>query len=232
MARLLVHRLAGRFSVWNRKRKARAVAAALEQAHIRSALLVGVSAVQLPWANMVERQIADSVEFPVTCGLDADSSLAPNRYVRCDALALPFPDACFDLVFSNAVVEHVGGREEQQKFVDEHVRVGRNWILTTPNRWFPVESHTRAVLRHWSARWRARQPDFTRLLSRRDLQDLVPSGTVVHGTVLSPTFMILSKSLSGPARRKGRHARRPFAQAPEVRQVEEGRRPPTTLAQP
>ena len=31
----------------------------------------------------------------------------------------------------------------------EAVRVGRRVFLTTPNRWFPVEVHTRLPLVHW-----------------------------------------------------------------------------------
>jgi SAM-dependent methyltransferase len=70
-------------------------------------------------------------------------------YVQGDACALPFADGSFDVVHSNAVIEHVGGRERQQAFVREAVRVGRRVFLTTPNRWFPVEVHTRLPLVHW-----------------------------------------------------------------------------------
>jgi SAM-dependent methyltransferase len=71
------------------------------------------------------------------------------RYVQGDACALPFADGEFDIVHSNAVIEHVGGRERQRAFVDEAVRVGRRVFVTTPNRWFPVEVHTRLPLVHW-----------------------------------------------------------------------------------
>lgn len=70
-------------------------------------------------------------------------------YVQGDACALPFPDGAFDVVHSNAVIEHVGGRERQEAFVREALRVGRRVFLTTPNRWFPIEVHTRLPLVHW-----------------------------------------------------------------------------------
>jgi SAM-dependent methyltransferase len=71
------------------------------------------------------------------------------EYVQGDACALPFDDGAFDIVFSNAVIEHVGGRERQRKLVWEALRVGRSVFLTTPNRLFPVEVHTRLPLLHW-----------------------------------------------------------------------------------
>ena len=70
-------------------------------------------------------------------------------YVQGDACALPFADGAFDVVYSNAVIEHVGGRERQEAFVREAVRVGRRVFVTTPNRWFPIEVHTRLPLVHW-----------------------------------------------------------------------------------
>lgn len=71
------------------------------------------------------------------------------RYVQGDACALPFADGEFEVVFSNAVIEHVGGRERQRRLVLEALRVGRRVFLTTPNRRFPVEVHTRLPFVHW-----------------------------------------------------------------------------------
>ena len=70
-------------------------------------------------------------------------------YVQGDACALPFGDGAFDIVFSNAVIEHVGGRDRQRQFVSEAIRVGRRVFITTPNRRFPIEVHTRLPLVHW-----------------------------------------------------------------------------------
>jgi SAM-dependent methyltransferase len=71
------------------------------------------------------------------------------RYVQGDACALPFEDGAFDIAFSNAVIEHVGGRDRQLAFVSEALRVARRAFVTTPNRLFPIEVHTRLPLVHW-----------------------------------------------------------------------------------
>jgi SAM-dependent methyltransferase len=105
------------------------------------------------------------------------------RYVQGDALALPFEDGEFDVVFSNAVIEHVGGRERQRQFVAEALRVGRKVFITTPNRRFPLEVHTLLPFVHWlpgrpagavydllGKGW-AKDID---LLSRRSLESLFP----------------------------------------------------------
>ena len=105
------------------------------------------------------------------------------RYVQGDALALPFEDGAFDIVFSNAVIEHVGGRARQRRFVSEALRVGRSVFITTPNRLFPVEVHTLLPLVHWlperiAARAYARLGRDTggdlHLLSRRAFASLFP----------------------------------------------------------
>ena len=70
-------------------------------------------------------------------------------YIQGDACAMPFAEGAFDIVFSNAVIEHVGGRACQRQFVSEALRVGRRVFITTPNRRFPVEVHTRLPLVHW-----------------------------------------------------------------------------------
>jgi SAM-dependent methyltransferase len=65
---------------------------------------------------------------------------------------LPFEDDAFDVAFSNAVVEHVGGRDEQRRFVAELCRVAPRVFLSTPNRWFPLEMHTLVPFVHWLPR--------------------------------------------------------------------------------
>jgi ubiquinone/menaquinone biosynthesis C-methylase UbiE len=71
------------------------------------------------------------------------------RTVVADARKLPFADGTFDLVYSNAVIEHVGDFDDQEAMAREVVRVGRNWFITTPNRWFPFEFHMRLPFVSW-----------------------------------------------------------------------------------
>jgi len=94
--------------------------------------------------------------------------------VRSDARKLPFPDKSFDLVYSNAVIEHVGNLEDQQRMADEVRRVGKRWFLTTPNRWYPFEFHARMPLVSWlPPRWMHRA---TRLWSYNHVLGRYQSG--------------------------------------------------------
>lgn len=72
-----------------------------------------------------------------------------KKFVEYLGGVFPFDDEEFDWVFSNAVIEHVGNREDQLLFLNEMLRVGKNVFFTTPNRWFPIESHTNTFIRHW-----------------------------------------------------------------------------------
>jgi len=105
---------------------------------------------------------------------------------------LPFADGEFDIVFSNAVIEHVGNTTQQKAFLAEACRVGRRVFITTPNRWFPIEHHTsvpflhylpkgvyrRLILRTGLRFWADEQ--HLNLLSRHEFSRLFPVGYPVH----------------------------------------------------
>ena len=74
------------------------------------------------------------------------------QLVFCDALHMDFDDDHFDIVFSNAVIEHVGSEENQRRFVSELIRVGRKVFIATPNYWFPVDPHTLIPFAHYLPR--------------------------------------------------------------------------------
>jgi hypothetical protein len=63
--------------------------------------------------------------------------------IRGDACDPPqsMRDERFDLVFSNSVIEHVGGHHRRERFAETiHRLAPRHWIQT-PNRYFPIEPH-------------------------------------------------------------------------------------------
>jgi SAM-dependent methyltransferase len=111
-----------------------------------------------------------------------------------------YADREFDVVFSNSVIEHVGGLREQLRMAKECVRVGRRYYIQTPNWAFPIEPHfllpgfqylpvaVRARLhacRQWG--WWAKAPSYLdavaevesiRLLTRVELRFLFPDATL------------------------------------------------------
>ena len=65
------------------------------------------------------------------------------RADQADATALPptIIGAHYDLVFSNSVIEHVGGHVQRLRFADAiHKLADRHWVQT-PYRYFPIEPH-------------------------------------------------------------------------------------------
>ncbi len=72
------------------------------------------------------------------------------RHVQIEAgTPLPFERDSFDIVYSNAVLEHVGSRERQKQFVAEMCRVAPRRFLAVPNARFPVEPHTGLPFIHY-----------------------------------------------------------------------------------
>lgn len=60
-----------------------------------------------------------------------------------DACALPAAIASrrYDLVFSNSVLEHVGGHERRMRFAEAVHRLAPAHWVQTPYRYFPIEPH-------------------------------------------------------------------------------------------
>ncbi len=175
-----------RYSVWNRRRKAARISRWMDERDCDSVLLVGAAGHgDQPNEDVVEDAIVRGRRILLGFNVYPVHSDYPSMVA--DVRQMPFQDRCADFALANAIIEHVGDRADQARMVAEMTRVARYWVITTPNRWFPVESHTSTVLRHWSPGWRARRREFTRLLSRREFADLVP-GDRIDGRWWSPTF--------------------------------------------
>ena len=97
-----------------------------------------------PWKSIVSVVNISSEQISVF-----NKNYPEIEAVVSDACELPWPDKHFDIVYSNAVIEHVGNFERQQKMAAEIMRVGKRWFVTTPNRWFPFEFHMRLPFVTW-----------------------------------------------------------------------------------
>jgi len=137
---------------------------------------------------------------------------------------LPFPDQFFDIVYCSSVIEHVtisknvvwqirSGRkfkkmstEAQTRFSQEINRIGKQYYVQTPNKWFPIESHSWLPVVGWLPRrlqvpllrftnlfWiKKAVPDWN-LLGARDLSILFENSQVekekIFGLVKSVTAL-------------------------------------------
>ena len=143
---------------------------------------------------------------------------APLTGVHGDGCHLPFADRSFDIVFSNSVIEHVGGADAQSRFAREVMRVGNGYWVQTPNRFFPIEMHLLTPLVHLLPRglraWIVRRftvwqwihrptPDRRhfyvehfisdiRLLSTAQLQELFPDAVILRERFLAFTKSLIS----------------------------------------
>jgi Methyltransferase domain len=103
------------------------------------------------------------------------------------------PDQSYDLVFSNSVIEHVGGQEQQQAFAQTVRRVGKSYWVQTPSIWFPIEAHTgmpfwwfypealrQRLLRSWNIKTPAWADTIkgTRVLSRQHFEQMFPEAQI------------------------------------------------------
>ena len=142
-------------------------------------------------------------------GIEELSELAaryPGRtFVQYPGGRFPFRNGEFEWVYANAVIEHVGTRREQVAFLDEMLRVARNVFFTTPNRWFPVESHTNVIFLHfWPYmfyRWCARRglywnPNTLNLLGQADLQQILANSRAADVEIMRNTVAGMTMTFS------------------------------------
>jgi hypothetical protein len=160
---------------------------------------VGVSDVVNDAANLLERRYPHPARITALGlgeGSDFRAAFPAVAYRRIAAdQSLPFADRSFAIATSNAVLEHVGSRANQMRFVAELMRVARQVFITVPHRYFPVEHHTAIPLAHYFDRTfalacralgKAEWADEANLIlmSKGRLRALTPAGAVVAHTGL------------------------------------------------
>jgi hypothetical protein len=197
-----VRRLAARVSAGSRRRKLALFFETMQPTPETSVVDVGVSdggygADVLGTANFFEALYPwpERITAVSTQHLTVFQQAFPQvTAVRADGRSLPFPDDSFDVGFSNAV--------------GELCRVSRRVFLTTPNRRFPVDTHTLVPLAHWLSDERrdavyrrlGRQEGLRlRLLSPSDLLALFPLSVRPRLLRRGITLVAVADTLSRPS---------------------------------
>lgn len=92
----------------------------------------------------------------VTCLSNLDCKILLKKYPNIKKIILGdgrknnLPDNNFDIVHSNATIEHVGSYQNQLKFIKECIRISKKYIfIQTPNRFYPIDFHTIIPFIHW-----------------------------------------------------------------------------------
>ena len=120
----------------------------------------------------------------------------PIQTIVGDGCKLGYPDASFEIIFSNSVIEHVGTFERQKAFASEARRVGGKLWIQTPAKEFFIEPHLltpfihflsasfqRRLIRHFTTWGIVTKPTSAqiesflkevRLISFREMQQLFP----------------------------------------------------------
>jgi hypothetical protein len=76
----------------------------------------------------------------------------PNikKFIISDGKKTNLKSNSYDIVHSSATIEHVGNIQNQILFVKECLRLGKKYIfITTPNRYYPIDFHTKIPIIHW-----------------------------------------------------------------------------------
>jgi len=201
----MLSRVASRVSMRSRERKLQLFLELLQPGPGSSVLDVGVT--NAPFGHGSTDNFFEAL-YPWPERLTAVGHTSLDRFaaafpkvtaVQADGRDLPFADRAFDLGFSNAVVEHVGGRDDQRRFVHELCRVAERVFVTTPNRFFPLEVHSLVPFAHWLPR-AARD----RVLHARGFDDILePLGPKELASLFPYSVRVLNRGMTliavGPA---------------------------------
>jgi len=191
--------LAHRISRYNRRRKWDLFLQEFELFPSTRVLDIGFSEKEYSDAdNFIEKHYPYPDKL-IALGVDVPGEFK-RRYpevtaVHYDGGTFPFEDREFDIAWSNAVIEHVGDRDRQLHFLKEIDRVSKRAFVTTPNRYFPVEVHTRTPLLHYlpksvfdkylaliGKKWAT--GSYMNLLSRGDLRSLLADAGITDCRII------------------------------------------------
>lgn len=203
----ILSKIAGIISKTNRKKKWEVFLRVIKITNTTKILDVGYTSIEvLGTENFLENNYpypenitAIGVESPVEF-----VKRYPNiKAIQYDGKTFPFNDMEFDICWSNAVLEHVGNKQQQENFIKEAIRVSKVCFLTTPNKYFPIEVHTytpfhfllpkkifdkylHLIGKSWAT------GDYMNLLSRQDIIKMIENSNITDYTIIKNRFFFFT----------------------------------------
>ena len=125
----------------------------------------------------------------------------------------------FTIGFSNSVIEHVGTYVDQKQMANELIRVAKQYLLQTPNFYFPVEPHFLCPFFQFFPMWiklfligrfrlgwynkitdkeeAIKTINSIRLLKKKELKELFPDAIIVDNRLfgLTQSYVLYNKSV-------------------------------------
>lgn len=145
-----------------------------------------------------------------------DERIRPLAGDACRAIELLADAGCttgFDIVFSNSLIEHVGGHARRSEFAQQVRRLAPHHWIQTPYRYFPIEPHWLfpgmqflpvaakvKIATHWplvhtkpaSADEARKEVLWTELIGKTEMQDYFPGSTILPERMLGLTKSIIA----------------------------------------
>ncbi len=154
----------------------------------------GVGTYLEPLSRALGTSLVFGLEYDFERAARAGHSHPPARVVCGAGENLAYPDACFDVVLSNEVIEHVRDDRQALAEIARVLRPGGRLVLFCPNRWYPVETHgvywrghyrfgNIPLVNYLPDRWRNRLAPHVRAYTGRGLRRLLaglPLNVVSH----------------------------------------------------
>jgi len=149
-------------------------------------------------------------------GESTDDSIRPIFGDACQAsevLTMAGINTSFDVIFSNSLIEHVGGHARRSELARQVRELAPHHWVQTPYRYFPLEPHwlfpgmqfmpaaARArVAAHWplahskSASLESARSEvlWTELVSLTEMRDYFPKSTIVHERIFGLTKSLIA----------------------------------------
>jgi len=104
--------------------------------------------------NIILSKIKDNKN--ITCLSNLNCKILLKKYPNIKKILIGdgrnnnLPNNSFDIVHSNATIEHVGSYKNQLLFIKECIRISKKYIfIQTPNRFYPIDFHTILPFIHW-----------------------------------------------------------------------------------